>query len=95
MAKRRASRKPARLPLRSEFLASGTEAMPHRALLFATGFSRSQLGKPLIGVASSFTDLVPGRHLHALLNAQDAVGDRLREPPAIGVLRREPVPVVG
>ena len=34
--------------------------MPNRALLYATGLSRSQMGKPLIGVASSFTDLVPG-----------------------------------
>jgi len=46
--------------LHSEFLARGAETMPHRALLFATGMSRSQVGKPLIGIASSFTDLIPG-----------------------------------
>ena len=48
------------LVLRSNFIARGVETMPHRALLHATGLTRSQLEKPLIGVASSFTDLIPG-----------------------------------
>lgn len=56
MAKKRTGGK----KLRSDFLAHSLQAMPNRALLFATGLSRSQLGKPMIGVASSFTDLVPG-----------------------------------
>jgi dihydroxy-acid dehydratase len=34
--------------------------MPNRALLHAVGLRREQLGKPFIGVCSSFTDLVPG-----------------------------------
>ena len=51
------SKKPA---IRSDFLAQGVEWMPHRALMFATGVSRSQVGQPLIGIASSFTDLIPG-----------------------------------
>jgi dihydroxy-acid dehydratase len=46
--------------MRSEFLAQGVEWMPHRALMFATGVSRSQVGQPLVGIASSFTDLIPG-----------------------------------
>ncbi len=46
--------------LRSEFLSQGVEWMPHRALMFATGVSRSQIGQPMIGIASSFTDLIPG-----------------------------------
>ncbi|HTY13232.1 MAG TPA: dihydroxy-acid dehydratase [Candidatus Omnitrophota bacterium] len=33
---------------------------PIRALLHATGVSNSELGKPFIGLASSFTDIVPG-----------------------------------
>ena len=62
MAKRSSTRKAPRrrTKLRSEFLARNIETMPNRALLFATGMSRSQVGKPLIGIASSFTDLVPG-----------------------------------
>jgi len=46
--------------LPSDFLAHRLESMPHRALMFATGVTRSQIGKPLIGIASSFTDLIPG-----------------------------------
>jgi len=37
--------------------------VPARALLYATGLSREDLGKPFIGIASSFTDLIPG-HVH-------------------------------
>ncbi|HSQ78786.1 MAG TPA: dihydroxy-acid dehydratase, partial [Nitrospirota bacterium] len=38
----------------------GLERAPHRSLLFATGITRSELDKPMIGVATSFTDLIPG-----------------------------------
>lgn len=34
--------------------------MPNRALLYGTGISPSVMSKPFIGVASSFTDLIPG-----------------------------------
>ncbi len=34
--------------------------MPHRALLYATGIPRTEMGKPFIGVATSFTDIIPG-----------------------------------
>lgn len=34
--------------------------MPHRALLYATGIPKSQINKPFIGVATSFTDIIPG-----------------------------------
>jgi len=45
---------------RSETIKCGLERMPHRALLYATGIPRSEMGKPFIGVATSFTDLIPG-----------------------------------
>jgi dihydroxy-acid dehydratase len=60
MAKSRQLAGKSGLKLRSDFLAHSIEAMPHRALMFATGVSRSQVGQPLIGIASSFTDLIPG-----------------------------------
>ena len=46
--------------MRSDTIKKGIERIPHRALLFATGITREDLGKPFIGIASSFTDLVPG-----------------------------------
>ncbi|MEK7309176.1 MAG: dihydroxy-acid dehydratase, partial [Nitrospirota bacterium] len=32
----------------------------HRALLYATGMPRTEINKPFIGVATSFTDIIPG-----------------------------------
>lgn len=46
--------------MRSDTVKRGIERTPHRALLFATGIPRSQMDKPFIGVATSFTDIIPG-----------------------------------
>jgi dihydroxy-acid dehydratase len=46
--------------MRSDQVKQGLERMPNRALLYATGVTPEQMGKPFIGVCSSFTDLVPG-----------------------------------
>ncbi len=46
--------------MRSDRIKKGVERAPNRALLFATGITRKGLEKPLIGIASSFTDLIPG-----------------------------------
>lgn len=46
--------------MRSDVIKCGLERAPHRALLHATGITKKGLTKPFIGVASSFTDLIPG-----------------------------------
>jgi dihydroxy-acid dehydratase len=46
--------------LRSDRIKKGLERAPHRSLLFATGITRSELDKPMVGIATSFTDLIPG-----------------------------------
>ncbi|MDP2941257.1 MAG: dihydroxy-acid dehydratase [Candidatus Omnitrophota bacterium] len=46
--------------MRSDTIKKGIERVPHRALLHATGLSRKDLSRPFIGVATSFTDLIPG-----------------------------------
>ncbi len=46
--------------MRSDTIKKGLERVPHRALLFATGITREELNKPLVGVISSFTDIIPG-----------------------------------
>ena len=46
--------------LRSDAIKKGVERVPHRALLHATGISRSGLSKPFIAVATSFNDIIPG-----------------------------------
>ena len=46
--------------MRSDTIKIGLERTPHRALLKGTGVPQSQMDKPFIGVATSFTDLIPG-----------------------------------
>ncbi len=46
--------------LRSDRIKKGLERVPHRALLYATGIPESEMDKPFIGVATSFTDIIPG-----------------------------------
>lgn len=46
--------------MRSNRIKKGLERVPHRALLYATGIPRSEMKKPFIGVATSFTDIIPG-----------------------------------
>lgn len=52
------------MELRSDKTLRGTQQAPARALLYGTGcLSPQDIGKPIIGVATSFTDLIPG-HVH-------------------------------
>ncbi|MDP8234264.1 MAG: dihydroxy-acid dehydratase [Candidatus Saelkia tenebricola] len=46
--------------MRSDKVKKGVERAPHRALLYATGISKTDWNKPFIGFVSSFTDLIPG-----------------------------------
>lgn len=49
------------MDLRSDTATKGVERAPARALLYATGqYAPKDQGKPMIGVASSFSDLIPG-----------------------------------
>jgi dihydroxy-acid dehydratase len=45
---------------RSKTIKEGIERVPHRALLYATGIPSSEMNKPFIGIATSFTDIIPG-----------------------------------
>jgi len=46
--------------MRSDTIKQGLERTPHRALLKGTGVPQNAFDKPFIGVATSFTDLIPG-----------------------------------
>ncbi|VVB54053.1 Dihydroxy-acid dehydratase [uncultured archaeon] len=46
--------------MRSDRIKKGFERVPNRALLYATGLSQRSMKKPFIGIASSYSDLVPG-----------------------------------
>jgi len=49
--------------LRSDVVKFGVERTPHRAIWKCLGVTDEDFGKPFIGIANSFTDLVPG-HMH-------------------------------
>ena len=46
--------------MRSDNIKKGIAKTPHRSLLMATGVSKKNINSPFIGIASSFSDLVPG-----------------------------------
>ncbi len=46
--------------MQSNKIKKGLERMPNRALLYGTGLHPSHIDRPFVGIASSFTDLVPG-----------------------------------
>ena len=71
-------------PLRSRTVTHGRNMAGARALLRATGVAREDLGKPIIAVANSFTEFVPG-HVH-LQEVGRVVADAVK---AAGAIPRE------
>ena len=54
-----------KIPLRSDQCTVGRRMAGARALWTANGMKRSQMGRPIIAIANSFTQFVPGHtHLH-------------------------------
>ncbi len=49
--------------MKSDMVRKGFQRTPHRALLRATGLKDEDMTKPLIGIANSFCEIVPG-HMH-------------------------------
>jgi dihydroxy-acid dehydratase len=59
--------------MRSDGIKLGTEKAPHRALLKSLGLEDDDIAKPFIGIANSYTSIVPG-HVH-LRTIGEAVKD--------------------
>lgn len=76
--------------LHSSRVTQGVERAPHRALFNACGFTNEELNKPLIGIVSAHSEIVPGHvHLDKLADAAKAgvymAGGTPILIPAIGV----------
>jgi len=76
--------------MRSKKMTGGLEKAPHRSLLYATGMSKEEMDRPLIGVCNAANEIIPG-HVH-LDRITEAVKTGIRiaggtpmEFPAIGV----------
>ena len=78
------------MALRSDNVTKGSERAPNRSLFYAMGYTKEELERPLIGVVSAHSEIVPG-HFH-LDKIADAVKAGIRMAggtpvliPAIGV----------
>ncbi len=76
--------------LRSENVTKGAERAPNRSLFYAMGYTKEELERPLIGVVSAHSEIVPGHfHLDKLAEAVKAgvrmAGGTPILVPAIGV----------
>ena len=78
------------MSLRSDNVTKGAERAPNRSLFYAMGYTKEELERPLIGVVSTHSEIVPG-HFH-LDKIADAVKAGIRMAggtpiliPAIGV----------
>src|SRR5690554_3376457 len=53
--------------MNSDWIKKGVERAPHRSLLYALGLDKEDLEKPIIGIASSANDIIPGhKHLNQI-----------------------------
>ena len=62
--------------MRSHNLTQGVQRAPHRSLLKALGLSEKEMNRPIIGIANSFNELIPG-HMH-LKELVQSVKDGIR-----------------
>ena len=46
--------------MNSDFLKRGTQNAPHRALYHALGMTNEEIDRPLVGIVSSYNEIVPG-----------------------------------
>ncbi len=70
--------------MRSDSVKTGAQQAPHRSLLNALGYTKEELKKPLIGIVSSYNEIVPG-HMNL---------DKIVDAVKLGVAMAGGTPVV-
>ena len=56
--------------MRSDNVKKGMQQAPHRSLFNALGFTREEMDRPLVGIVSSYNEIVPGHmNLDKIVNA--------------------------
>lgn len=70
--------------MRSDSVKTGTQQAPHRSLFNAAGFTEEERKRPLIGIVSSFNEIVPG-HINL---------DKMTEAVKLGVAMAGGTPIV-
>ena len=72
------------MKLRSHQVLCGAESAPQRSLFYALGLTEEELKRPLIGIASAYSEIVPG-HIHL---------DKLAEAVKAGVRMAGGTPIM-
>ena len=70
--------------MKSDNVKKGIQQAPHRSLFYALGFTPEELERPLVGIVSSWNEIVPG-HMNL---------DKITEAVKQGVLMAGGIPVV-
>ena len=70
--------------MKSDSLKSGMQNAPHRALYHALGLTEEEINRPLVGVVSSYNEIVPG-HMNL---------DKITEAVKLGVAMAGGTPIV-
>lgn len=70
--------------MKSDNCKSGIQQAPHRSLFYALGFTKQEMERPLVGIVSSYNEIVPG-HMNL---------DKITEAVRAGVLMAGGTPVV-
>ncbi len=70
--------------MRSDSVKTGLQQAPHRSLFNALGFTKEEMEKPLIGIVSSYNEIIPG-HMNL---------DKIVEAVKLGVAMAGGTPVV-
>ena len=70
--------------MRSDSVTRGVPAAPNRSLFYALGYTKEELERPLIGIASSYNEIVPG-HMNL---------DKITEAVKAGVRMAGGTPIV-
>ena len=70
--------------MRSDNVKTGAQQAPHRSLFNALGFTQEEMKKPMVGIVSSYNEIVPG-HMNL---------DKIVDAVKLGVAEAGGVPVV-
>ena len=70
--------------MKSDNVKAGMQQAPHRSLFNALGFTEEEMKKPMVGIVSSYNEIVPGHmNLDKIVNAVKlGVAEAWAAPPS-------------
>ena len=69
--------------MKSDTVTKGKQQAPHRSLFNALGLTKEEMERPLVGIVSSYNEIVPGHmNLDKIVNAVKQGVAMAGEPPS-------------